>query len=150
MQLLDSRMWHLAASAVALVLAIGAPASAQPGGGGQGGPRYDSTTETTIAGTVQAVEQVAPQSTARGRGSMGGTHLQLGTAADTVDVHLGPTAYLDEQKISLAKGDTVEIVGSRVTVDGEEVVIAKSIRKGDQVWTLRDATGRPLWRGGRR
>jgi hypothetical protein len=26
-------------------------------------------------------------------------------------------------------------------------VIAKQIKKGDNTWTLRDASGRPLWSG---
>jgi hypothetical protein len=39
------------------------------------------------------------------------------------------------------------IVGSRVAVDDERVFIAKEVKKGDSVWTLRDAAGLPLWRG---
>jgi hypothetical protein len=43
------------------------------------------------------------------------------------------------------------IVGSRVTVADERVFIAKEVKRGDSVWTLRDAAGLPLWwgRGGR-
>jgi hypothetical protein len=43
------------------------------------------------------------------------------------------------------------VVGSKVTMAGQEVVIAREIKKGDQVLTLRDAKGVPLWagRGGR-
>jgi hypothetical protein len=43
--------------------------------------------------------------------------------------------------------DTLVIVGSRVAVDDERVFIAKEVKKGDSVWTLRDAAGLPLWRG---
>jgi hypothetical protein len=46
------------------------------------------------------------------------------------------------------KGDTVVITGSRVTVDGDRVFIAKEVKKGESAWTLRDAAGLPLWRGG--
>ncbi|MGE5837275.1 MAG: hypothetical protein ACM4AI_22570 [Acidobacteriota bacterium] len=46
-----------------------------------------------------------------------------------------------------AKGDAVEIPGSRVTMDAEPVLIAKQIKKGDTTWMLRDASGRPLWSG---
>ena len=60
---------------------------------------------------------------------------------------MGPTAYLDEKGITLAKGDVVEILGSGVTMGTGPVLIAKQIKKGDKTWTLRDASGRPLWSG---
>jgi hypothetical protein len=64
----------------------------------------------------------------------------------SVEGHLGPTAFLNDKKVAIAKGDTLVIVGSRVTVDDERVLIAKEVKKGDSVWTLRDAAGLPLWR----
>jgi hypothetical protein len=80
-----------------------------------------------------------------------GTHITLKTSAETLEVHLGPTAFLNEKKVAIARGDTLVVLGSRVAVDGERVFIAKEVKKGDSVWTLRDATGLPLWwgRGGR-
>ena len=69
------------------------------------------------------------------------------TDTETLAVHVGPTAYLAEKGITPAKGDTLEILGSRVTIDKEAVVIAKQIKKGDNTWTLRDASGRPRWSG---
>jgi hypothetical protein len=78
---------------------------------------------------------------------MGGTHLVLKTEKDSVGVHVGPTSYLAEKGITLAKGDTLEILGSRVTLDNETFVIARQIKKGGNTWTLRDATGRPAWAG---
>ena len=55
--------------------------------------------------------------------------------------------YLTEQGITLAKGDTLEILGSRVTIDAKPILIARQINKGKATWTLRDASGRPLWSG---
>ena len=69
------------------------------------------------------------------------------TSAETLEVHLGPTVFLNEKKVAIAKGDTLVVGGSRVTVDNERVFIAKDVTKGDAVWTLRDAAGLPLWRG---
>jgi hypothetical protein len=51
--------------------------------------------------------------------------------------------------VTIASGDVVHILGSRVTIDDEPVPLARQIEKGDQTWTLRDANGRPLWSGGR-
>lgn len=137
---------RLALAVVALAL-TSAPWLAAQSRESRPGPRYDMTTEATVSGTVQSVEQVAGPGGGRGRRGLGGTHLELKTADDTLVVHLGPTAYLSGQKVLIAAGDTVEIVGSRVTVDGDKVFIARVVKKGDQSWTLRDAAGRPLWRG---
>lgn len=109
------------------------------------GPRYDRATEATVSGVVQAVEAIAPPG--RGRRGLGGTHLQVKAGDDVLEVHLGPAAYLATQKVALVAGDAVEIVGSRVTVDGEPVWLARTVKKGGQVWTLRDTAGLPLWRG---
>jgi hypothetical protein len=107
---------------------------------------YDVKTETTISGTVEGVENITGTG-GRGRHSMGGTHLVVKTTKEPVEVHVGPTAYLVEKGITLAKGDKLEILGSRVTVDNETVLIARQIKKGDNTWTLRDASGRPAWSG---
>jgi hypothetical protein len=117
-----------------------------PGAGRSGSPMYNTASETTITGTVESVETVAGGG-GRGRRGLGGTHLALKTEKETVDVHLGPTAYLAEHKIDVAKGDALEILGSRVTVDNETFLIARQIKKGDATWTLRDASGRPAWSG---
>jgi hypothetical protein len=131
----------------ALIVLAAAPLLAQPQGRG-GGPRYDPATEATVTGTVESVEQITGPGGGRGRRGLGGTHLALKTSTETLEVHLGPTAFLNEKKVAIAKGDMVVITGSRVTVDGDRVFIAKEVKKGDTTWTLRDAAGLPLWRGG--
>jgi hypothetical protein len=140
------RLLTLGAAAL-FVAGIGSVASVQPAASGlQGSPRYDVKTETTITGTVESVENITGTG-GRGRHGMGGTHLVVKTEKDSVAVHVGPTAYLAEKGITLAKGDRLEILGSRITVDTEAVLIARQIKKGDTTWTLRDASGRPAWSG---
>lgn len=136
----------VAAAALLVVGAVSIGMAQTTSGGQQGSPMYDVKTETTIRGTVESVETITGTG-GRGRRAMGGTHLVVKTEREAIEVHVGPTAYLTEKGITLAKGDTLEIVGSRVTVDKEPVVIAKQIKKGDKTWTLRDASGRPLWSG---
>ena len=131
----------------ALALFVAAPLLAQPQGRGQGSPRYDVATEATVTGTVESTEQITGPAGGRGRRGLGGTHITLKTSGETLEVHLGPTAFLNDKKVVITKGDTLVIVGSRVTVDDERVFIAKEVRKGDSVWTLRDAAGLPLGRG---
>ena len=136
----------LAAATLLVAGAVSAISAQAPGTGQRASRTYDVKTEATIEGTVEAVETVKPED-ARGRRALGGTHLVVKAGKDTREVHVGPTAYLAEKGITLTKGDSVEILGSQVTVDGEAVLIAKRIKKGDTVWTLRDASGRPLWAG---
>jgi hypothetical protein len=136
----------VAAAALLMVGAVSIAMARTTPGGQQGSPTYDVKTETTIKGTVESVETITGTG-GRGRRAMGGTHLVVKTDRETIEVHVGPTAYLTEKGVTLAKGDTLEIVGSRVTIDKEPVVIAKQIKKGDNTWTLRDASGRPLWSG---
>ena len=137
-------------SAALFTVGTAAVVIAQAGTGRPGPPMYDVKTETTIKGTVESVELIAGGG-GGGRSAAGGTHLSLRTEKEMLTVHVGPTAYLKEKGIMLAKGDMLEVLGSRVTIDRQPVVIARQIKKGDSTWTLRDATGRPLWSGrGRR
>jgi len=137
-----------AATVFVLALPIASAAQISPQGPGRGdqAPRYDSSTEVTLRGTVETVKQVDD---VRGRRSLTGTHIILKTAQETVEVHLGPTTFLNEQKLTLSAGDAVEIIGSRVKVSGSDAVIAREIRKGTQTVTLRDEKGIPKWSRGR-
>ena len=136
----------LATATLLLIGAVSVVMAQTPGTGRGASPMYDVKTETTIKGTVAGVETVTKPG-GRGRHGLGGTHLTVKTEKETLEVHVGPTAYLTEKGITLAKGDTLEILGSRVTIDEEPVVIARQIKKGDDTWMLRDASGRPLWSG---
>ena len=112
------------------------------GGMRRGGGNYDPSTETTVTGTVESVTNVP----SGGRGS-GGLHLMLAAADGTIDVHVGPAAFVSSKHVSFAKGDALTVTGSKVTVAGQPALIAREIKKGDQVLTLRDAKGLPLWSG---
>lgn len=118
---------------------------------GQRAPMYDTKTETTLAGTVEEVKTMGGAMGRAGRvGAQGmrmqGTHLVVKTEKETIEVHLGPSAFLKEKNIEIAKGDAVEVVGSRVKFGESDALIAREIRRGETSWTLRDTNGRPLWR----
>ncbi len=111
-------------------------------GGSQGQPRtYDPATEGTWTGVVEAVNVVP------GSGRGGGLHLTLKTAAERLDVHVGPTWFVSSKGVTFAKGDNVTVTGSKVTVSGAPAVIAREIKKGDTTLTLRNASGIPAWSG---
>ncbi|MHB1020897.1 MAG: hypothetical protein ACYC46_08710 [Acidobacteriaceae bacterium] len=114
-----------------------------PPGPPKGSPMYDTATETTVTGAVEAVHQVA------GRRGWSGTHLQLKTAEGTIDVHAGPSWFLTKKKFDLAKGDQIEVTGSKVQFNGADALLARTIKKGDTELTLRNAQGIPAWSRGR-
>ena len=136
-----TRIFREFAATAALALCIAPLAFAQMGGGpGPGRHRiYNPATETTVKGTVEEVKTVA------GRGAGTGLHLALKTESGILDIHLGPAAYLQKQNFQLAKGDQVEVTGSKVQFQGHDAIIAREVKKGDKVLTLRDANGFPAW-----
>jgi hypothetical protein len=108
-----------------------------------GGRLYDPTTETTLKGTVDQVTQVS-------RGRFGGTHLFVKVDGATQEVALGPSAFVSSHGFSFAKGDAVEVTGSKVTRSGKEYVIAREVVKDGKTLTLRDKNGLPAWAGQKR
>ena len=117
-----------------LALAAGGP----PGARGGRSRTFDKTTVTTVTGEVTEVHRFAAR-----RGD--GVHVDLKTADGTFDVHLGPAAYLDRQALSIAKGDTLEVTGSKLPGAKTATLIAQSVKKGEKSLTLRDADGIPAW-----
>ena len=112
------------------------------GGPGRGVPAYDPATELTIQGTVEEVSQLKTPAM--------GTHLTLKTDKENFDVRLGPSAFLTANKFEFAKGDQIEVTGSKIKVAGADAILAREVKKGGQTLTLRDAKGIPRWsRGGR-
>jgi hypothetical protein len=103
------------------------------------GPKYDLTTETKLKGTVEEVKQ----DTRPGEGE----HLMVKSGSDTILVHVAPELFLKEIEVELNKGDSVEITGSKLKIDGADEVLAKEITKGQNTFTLRDKKGVPIWDG---
>lgn len=99
---------------------------------------FDPSTVTTVSGEVTAVHKLD------GRRSEG-VHVDLKTADGVIDVHLGPSSYLAEQRLDIETGDALEVTGSKVDIGGKQAVIAQSVKKGDVKVTLRDAQGTPAW-----
>ncbi len=135
------------------VVMAAALVSAQPmmkgsGGWGMGssyGRMYDPKTVETIRGAVEKVEKITPM-----RGMSYGVHILVKTDKGTIDVHLGPGWYMDNQDVKIMAGDEVEVTGSRITFRNRPAIIAAEVKKGDKVLTLRDPNGIPVWAGWRR
>jgi len=109
-----------------------------------GMPRYDTANEATYKGTVDEIRY-------HDRAGMAGTgtHLIMKSDDKALDVHLGPTDFLAAQQMTFAKGDQIEVIGSKVKFGDAEAIIAREVKKGDKTLTLRDAQGVPKWSRGR-
>ena len=137
-----------AAAVVLLASLVGSPPLLAQGGRGQdawGAGNYDPATEVTLSGTVDEVVTIPGP-----REGMDGIHLVLRTAAGVRGVHVGPVTFMSNQGFAFAAGDAITVVGSIVTIEGREALIAREIRNGDTVLTLRNAEGIPLWARARR
>jgi hypothetical protein len=106
---------------------------------------YDPKTVETISGEVISIEKTAP-----GKGTRGGIHLMVKTDKETITVYLGPSRYIEDQDVKIAQKDKLDIKGSRIVYQEKPVLVASEVKKGDKLLKLRDESGMPLWRGGRR
>jgi hypothetical protein len=73
----------------------------------------------------------------------------LKTDSGTLAVHVGPSAYIARQQFTFAKGDPVEVVGSKVSMAGKDMLLAREITKDGKTLVVRNAQGVPKWAGGR-
>ncbi len=109
-------------------------------------PRYDSATTVDMMTVVADLREVP-------RGSpLTGTHLIVRPESakensETIDVYLGPANYLKDFEVTFAKGDRVQVIGSKVKYGGASVVLARQVRRDSTTLYLRDEHGIPYWRG---
>ena len=75
----------------------------------------------------------------------------LAAPTGPIEVEVGPASFVSSKSVTFTKGDALTVIGSKVRRADHEVVIAREIRKGNPVLTLRNGNGLPLWsgRGGR-
>jgi hypothetical protein len=74
-----------------------------------------------------------------------GWHLYLQADGREWFVHLGPQRFYDGQKIQLEKGMKVTIVGSKITFEGQEIIVAKEIKTDAGTIKVRDDQGKPYF-----
>lgn len=104
-------------------------------------PKYDPATEAVFKGTVQEVrDRQCPVS-----GGMG-AHIILKLADNTtIEVHLAPSKFVKEYELVFNPGDQLEVTGSKVNVEGVDSVLAREVKRGDEIFEFRDKQGNPAW-----
>jgi len=105
---------------------------------------FDSKTIKTISGHVIKIDQVPEFGF--------GLQMRLTVLIDKKEillVYLGPAFYLvgNWQAKHFKLGDQVTVSGSQVTVSGEPLMIAMTLKQGNEVLRLRDKDGIPAWIG---
>jgi hypothetical protein len=100
---------------------------------------FDPKTVETVQGIVVDAPEFKPGSIPEIM------HLTLKTKQDNLIVVLGPNWFMAQHNWKITDLDSLEITGSRLILHGHPTIIALTVKKGDQVMTLREETGRPLW-----
>jgi hypothetical protein len=133
---------RLLAAAVLMTTVVSAsafPARPTPVDKTEPEPRFDPATVIDIMGAVVSVREVP-------RGSpLSGIHLLVSTENEEIDAYLGPADFLKEFEITFSRGDSVQIVGSKVTFEGGRTILVREVRKGEVFLYLRDHAGHPNW-----
>lgn len=110
---------------------------------GRSGSMYDPSRVETVQGTITEI-----QAGNRGNRMSQGVHLLMKTNTETLELHLGPRWYLEQQNFQIQPNDTVEVTGMRVNRGGQSILMVGEIKKGNQTLQLRDEKGYPRCMGG--
>ncbi len=101
---------------------------------------YSPANEMTVAGAVEDVQEFyCPVTEDRG------THILLRTEGGPVLVHVAVSRFLREHKIAIHAGERLQVTGAKIRYRGKEGIIAREVVRQDEVFTLRDVSGKPLW-----
>jgi len=99
--------------------------------------KYDKSSEVKVKGVIDEVTTGADKS----------VHVTLKNDKGSLDVMVAPEKFLKEMEISFTKGDTIEVLGSQLTVDGNPILLAREVTRNGDVMTMRDDKGKPVWVG---
>lgn len=106
---------------------------------------FDSRAVETIRGEVLAIEKIIPL-----KGMSCGVQLVVRTETDTIAVHLGPEWFMENQDMQIERQDIIEVKGSRITFNGQAIIIAAEILRRTEILRLRNNIGLPAWIAWRR
>jgi len=107
-------------------------------------PRYDTATNVDFMVVVADVKEVTVGN------PLSGMHLIVRPESakgnsETIDVYVAPDDYLKDFGCKFAKGDRIQVKGSRVKFNGGPAVLAREVRLEATTVYLRDDHGVPYW-----
>ena len=109
-------------------------------------PHYDIGTNVDVVVVVTDVKNVDDSNS-----PMAGTHLivrpeSARAGGETTDVYLAPLDFLKDFGCHFVKGDRIQVKGSKVKFNGNNVVLAREVRLESNTVYLRDEHGVPYWK----
>lgn len=99
---------------------------------------YDIAKEVTLNATVSSV---ITKPTA---GMVMGSHLLLATLSGQVDASLGRFGLAGKGAVKVSPGQQIEITGVMKTIKDKQVFLARTVKAGGQVYTIRNEHGVPV------
>ncbi len=103
------------------------------------GPKYDVHSEIKTKGVVDEVKMLPFGS----RKDV--TQLTIKSGDDKVFVYVCPKAFQEEMGIIFNKGDEITVTGSKVKLEGSDVILARELIRGTDTLMFRDDKGGPVW-----
>jgi hypothetical protein len=100
-------------------------------------PKYDMSSEVKIKGVIEDVRTAADST----------VHITLKSDKGSLDVAVAPEKFLKEMEITFTKGETIGVLGSQVSVDGNTLLLAREVTRNGDAMLMRDEKGKPVWDG---
>lgn len=96
---------------------------------------YDVSKEVTLKGIVTSVGNKSEAGRAMAN------HVLVATASGTLEANLGRFAFAGKEPLSIGPGQEVELTGVMTGQPGHEIFITRTVKTGNQVYTLRNERG---------
>jgi hypothetical protein len=94
---------------------------------------YNKATEVTVSGTIRGIQ------TQKSGGALPhGTYVTLQTGSASYTLHMGAFA---PSAIPFKVGDSASVTGSLTTINGAQVLLARTMQSGSHSLTLRSTNG---------
>jgi hypothetical protein len=105
-------------------------------------PQYNVKSEVDFKGTIAKVREVPVGE------AFAGIHLTINSfkGGEVLEVFVGPADFLKLMDMKFHPGkDTIGVTGSKVKFEGNDMVLAREVRIGQVILSLRDEKGFPNW-----
>lgn len=133
---------ELLRGAILSILLITCASAAAQSGMGRYQQLYANGTIETVSGVVQSVDLVVPPSV-----RTQAVTLTLKTRTETIAVQLGPESFVEQLGPRIEKDDKIDVIGSKINVEGKALMLAARIKKDTQTLVFRNDAGVPAWMG---
>jgi hypothetical protein len=74
-----------------------------------------------------------------------GVIIYLADEEDVMEVHLGPSWYIDRQLRHIKIGEELTVTGSVIDYKNQEILVARTLQRGKSTYCFRDEDGSPYW-----